>query len=151
VEQFGEIMPVTGKEMLQEILHPTRKAMEKHGITVDYLILKGKKLLEAEKTVFQKVKGDLDSRYNKRSKIVAKAKGSLLNPGETVVAIFTDDLAIQQKQEDMFYKLGGHYPNEKVDHNVNIGPELSEDEAKMAKEAVEYVLKRALSGKRDDE
>ncbi len=143
-------MPVTPQELLKEILHPTRKAMEKHGITVDYLIEKGKKLLEAEKTVFQKVKGNLDSRYNKRSKVVAKAKGSLLNPGETIVAINTDDLAIQQKQEDMFYKLGGHYPSEKVDHNVNIGPELSEDETKLAKEAVEYVLRRALSGKKDE-
>ena len=142
-------MPVTGKEMLQEILHPTRKAMEKHGVTVDYLIKKGKKLLGAKKTVFQKVKGDLDNRYKKRSKVVAKAKGSLLAPGETIVAINTDDLAIQQKQEDMFYKLGGHYPSEKHDHTVNIGMELTEEEAELAREAVDYVLKQALSGKVD--
>lgn len=130
-------MPVTGKEMLQAVLHPTRKAMEKHGVTVDYLIKKGKSLLEAKKTVFQKVKGAI--KKGSDVDIVAKTDS------EAVVAINTDDLAIQQKQEDMFYKLGGHYPSEKHDHTVNVGPELTEDEAKLAKEAVEYVLKQALS------
>ena len=143
-------MSATSKEILQELLHPTRKAMDKQGMTVEHLIKKGKKLLEAEKTVFQKIKGEPDARYNKRSKIVAKAKGSLLNPCETIVAINTDDLAIQQKQEDMFYKLGGHYPSEKVDHTVTVGMELSEEEVELAKEAVDYVLKQALSGKSDE-
>ena len=139
-------MPATSEEILQELLHPTRKAMEKHGVTVEHLIKKGKKLLEAEKTVFQKIKGEPDARYTKSSKVVAKAKGSLLSPGETIVAINTEDLAIQLKQEDMFYKLGGHYPNEKVDHTVNIGTELSEEEKEMAKRAVDYVLKQTLLG-----
>ena len=143
-------MSETSKEILQELLHPTRKAMDKHGMTVEHLIEKGKKLLEAEKTVFQKIKGDLDSRYNKRSKIVAKAQGTLVNPGETIVAINTEDLAIQQKQEDMFYKLGGHYPSEKIDHTVNAGMELSEEEAEVAKRAVDYVLKHTLLGDSDE-
>ncbi len=124
--------------------------MEKRGVTVDYLIKKGLELLEAEKTVFQKVKGDLDERYKKRSKVVAKAKGSLLLPGETIVAINAEDLAIQLKQEDMFYKLGGHYPSEKIDHNVKVGIEISEEEAALAKEAVDYVLKKARTSKKDE-
>lgn len=132
-------MPVTPKELLQELLHPTRKAMEKRGITVDYLIKKGKKLLEAEKTVFQKVKGTVDKKYT--SKVVAKTDD------ESVVAINADDLGIQLKQEDMFYKLGGHYPNEKIDHSVHVGPQLTEEESALAKEAVDYVLKKALLGK----
>ena len=143
-------MPVSSKEILQELLHPTRKAMDKHGMTVEHLIKKGKKLLEAKKTVLQKIKGNLDTRYKKRSRIVAKAKGSIIDPGETIVAINTEDLAIQQKQEDMFYKLGGHYPSEKVDHTVNIGMELSEEEAEVAKRAVDYVLKQALLGNSDE-
>ena len=142
-------MPVTGKEMLQAILHPTRKAMDERGVTVDYLIKKGQRLLEAKKTVFQKLKGEPDARF-KGSQVVARAKGTLLNPGEVIMAIDTDDLAIQQKQEDMFYKLGGHYPSEKVDHNVNIGMELTEKEAKLASEAVDYVLKQVLLGKSDE-
>lgn len=141
-------MPVTPKELIQELLHPTRKAMEDNGVTVEFLINKGKKLLEAEKTVFQKVKGDVDKRYSKRSTVVARARGSIIVPGETVVSINTEDLAIQLKQEDMFYKLGGHYPSEKVDHTLTVGPDLSEEESALAKEAVDYVLKKALSAKK---
>jgi len=114
--------------------------MDDNGVTVDHLIKKGKKLLEAEKVTYQKVKGEPEEAID--SKIVAKTDS------ETVVAINSADLAIQQKQEDMFFRLGGHYPNEKVDHTVNVGPELSEDEAKLAKEAVEYVLKQSLAGKK---
>jgi len=133
-------MPITSEETLQHLLHPTRKAMDDNGVTVDHLIKKGKKLLEAEKVTYQKVKGEPEEAID--SKIVAKTDS------ETVVAINSADLAIQQKQEDMFFRLGGHYPNEKVDHTVNVGPELSEDEAKLAKEAVEYVLKQSLAGKK---
>ena len=135
-------MPVTGKELLQEVLHPTRKAMEKHGVTVDFLIDKGKELLKAEKTTYQKVKGEPEK--SKKSNTVAKTES------EAVIAINSADLAIQQKQEDMFYKLGGHYPSEKVDHNVNIGMELTEKEAKLASEAVDFVLKQALLGESDE-
>lgn len=142
-------MPVTGKEMLQEILHPTRKAMEKQGITVDYLIEKGKKLLGAQKTVYKKVKGTIDPESTE-TQVVAKTKATALSDSEAVIAINADDLPTQLKQEDMFYKLGGHYPNEKVDHTVNIGMELTEKEAKLASEAVDFVLKQALSGESDE-
>jgi len=131
-------MPVTPEEILKELLHPTRKAMEKHGVTVDFLIEKGKELLKAEKTTYQKVKGEPEK--SKKSNTVAKTDS------EAVIAINSDDLVIQQRQEDMFLRLGGHYPSEKVDHNVNVVPQLTEAEAKLAKEAVDYVLKRALSG-----
>lgn len=137
VEWFGNIMPVTSKELLQELLHPTRKAMEEHGITVDYLIEKGSKLLKAEKTTYQKLRGETVIKGN----VVAQTDS------EAVVAIGSADSAIQQKQAEMFYRLGGHYPNEKVDHNVNVGIELSEGEAKIAKKAVDYVLKQTLSKK----
>lgn len=135
-------MPVSGKELLQELLHPTRKAMEKNGVTVEFLIEKGKKLLKAEKTTYQKVKGEPEE--NQDSKTVAKTES------EAVIAINSDDLVIQQRQEDMFFRLGGHYPSEKVDHSVNLAPQLSEEEAKLAKEAVDYVLKRALLGGNDE-
>ena len=141
-------MSETSKEILQELLHPTRKAMDKHGMTVDHLIKKGKKLLEAEKTVFQKIKGDVPD--NSTAVIAINAEIVAETDSEAVIAINVDDLAIQQKQEDMFYKLGGHYPSEKVDHTVNIGMELSKEEAEMAKRAVDYVLKHTLLGDNDE-
>lgn len=108
-----------GAEAKMQVESETRQAMDKRGITADLLAGKLKKELDAQKTVFQKVKGSPNDLPNGVKLITTtgflefKENGDWLSDGESLIAINVDDLSIQQRGRMDAHKLRNDYPAEK--------------------------------------
>jgi len=140
-------MAIDASQIADDYIRPINVAMAKHDVTPDRLVKKGLELLEARKPVFQKLKGETDKRYTKkngRSDVVARTKSKGLNPGETIVQVGVADYGIQIKQEELFLRLGSHFPNEKLDVKVKVGLQLTDEERALCEEAVDIIAARVL-------
>jgi len=125
----------TPKNALEAIGNPIHQVFRENGITAEYLVKKLKKELNAEKTVFQKVKGSAEipltptGKPKKGLKIVTTTgliekrfvdgeTEKEFTDGETVIAINMTDWTTRQKARMDAHKLRGDYPSEK--HEVSL-------------------------------
>ncbi|MBW1788375.1 MAG: hypothetical protein JRK53_17425 [Deltaproteobacteria bacterium] len=142
-------MPINIRDMDED---PLEEALGSSGITADLLVREGKRLLRAEKTVFQKISkgpgpGEIKSRLPKGSKIVAETSR------EALIAIRIADLGARQRAIQELHKLRGDYPSDRVhvklDGNVGIdvtqySPEEREAYEKAARVAEEEIAEHRI-------
>jgi hypothetical protein len=130
-------MSLTGEaaeERKEQIFAETRNALEKSGLTLDYLTRKLKKELNAKVTKTQKIKGavhDLPKQFRKitTTGIIEYVKGEdgperEYSDGESLIQWDEDAMDIRQKARIDAHRLRGDYPAEK--HEVNVTGNLSE-------------------------
>ena len=100
--------------------------LETHGITVDYLIKKLKRELNAKETKIIKIKGAVKQEdLPKGFKVIGtsghlsydKEGAEVFGDGETVIRYDPQALGIRQKGRMDAHKLRGDYPAEKQEHS----------------------------------
>ena len=132
------------KEAAKEALDERTKALEKHGITFDYLAKKLKRELNCKVTKTQKVKGSPDELPKGFRKITTTGiierkmiDGEMereYSDGESLIQWDEDAMDIRQKARIDAHRLRGDYPAEKREHT---GPDGGPINAHITVEFVE--------------
>lgn len=126
------------QELLDRRLKPMRDSLRAVGLTKSYLAKKLKRELNANKTVFQKLKGaaELPKTPKGRTKkgLYVITKTGLIefdregekeySTGESLVAINMVDWRTRQTARQDAHKLLDHYPAEKMEHSGKGGGPL---------------------------
>ena len=119
---FGQI----GYENYRKHEPTIAKWLEDNKFSLSALLTKHSELLETHKTVFQKVKGQINGELPEGVRILATTNKMEIagrgedaveyDDGETLLAINVADPEIQRKALDMAYKIKGEYAAEKHEY-----------------------------------
>lgn len=126
-------MPVTGDEIRESLGNPLHDALSKEGISLQYLVQKLKRELNAKVTKTQKIKGKVGKDPEGKPKLMRGMRvlaegdkletdkaGTAYDDGDSILA--WDEIAwdVRQKARMDAHKLRGDYPADKVEHGGEI-------------------------------
>lgn len=138
-------MPVTVEELNRP--DPIQKSMDKHGITIDYLVKKLKRELNAKVSERVKVKGAVKKEDLPRGRRIVATSGTLAHDkdgqvfgdGDTIIEWEEKAWDVQQRARVDAHKLLGNYPAAQVHvgGEMSVTLSLSDDEKAMMRAMVE--------------
>jgi hypothetical protein len=131
--------------------------LDQCGMSETRLKMKLLSLLEANETVFQKLKGrvkqkDLPSGY----RVVATSDvtiptegGDITTDGDTLIEVRVQALETRRRSLDMAFKFRGLYAAEKVEHSGSVATklEMNEQDRALLRKGIDASINKLMEGK----
>lgn len=138
VSKYSEDLANDSRQAAQEAIDERLKALEKQGLTFDYLAKKLKRELNAKKTITQKVKGspgnEMPDGYRRivTTGLIEYVKGEdgpekEYSDGDSLIQWDETAWDVRQRARIDAHKLRGDYPADKREHTHSITGSLIDD------------------------
>ena len=138
VSEYFKDIANDSRQAAQEAINERTKALEKQGLTFDYLAKKLKRELNAKKTITQKVKGtpgnEMPGGYRRivTTGLIEYVKGEdgpekEYSDGDSLIQWDETAWDVRQRARIDAHKLRGDYPADKREHTHSITGSLIDD------------------------
>ena len=150
----------TREEIIESILSPFQSALNKGGITEDFLIRQLKKEFKSKEPKVIKVKGAVKKEDLPRGYRVITTTGLIefdndgereFSDGETIIEYQVHNIGISQRARMDAHKLRGDYPAEKHELSgaVDVTPKFEPGDREMVKNMMDQVINGIIQQHRD--